>query len=81
MNNTQIIKEYLASRFLIEFGNQIDDSSNLFDLGLIDSYGFIELSNFLQDTFNISISEEELMNGNLTSLFKMINLVEKKIES
>ena len=68
------IKEFLENNFLIDF-DEIDANQNLFESGFIDSYGFIELINFLENEFDITIQNEELVNETLTSLSSITNYI------
>ena len=66
--NTQKIRDFMCSNFMFEFDEEITDSSNLFKAGVIDSFGYIQLISFIQDTFSVSYSDEELLTNILVSL-------------
>lgn len=68
------IKEFLENNFLIDF-DEIETNQNLFESGFIDSYGFIELINFLENEFDITIQNEELVNESLISLSSITNYI------
>lgn len=68
------IKEFLENNFLIDF-DEIEANQNLFESGFIDSYGFIELINFLENEFGITVQDEELVNGTLISLSSITNYI------
>jgi D-alanine--poly(phosphoribitol) ligase subunit 2 len=68
------IKEFLENNFLIDF-DEIEANQNLFESGFIDSYGFIELINFLENEFDITIQNEELVNESLISLSSITNYI------
>ena len=76
------IRQYLAETLLIEFGEAPDATSedeNLFESGLIDSFGFVQLVSFLEKTFAIKISDDEVMSDALSSFAKIRTFVEAKV--
>lgn len=75
-----IIGRYLESQLLIEFGSAIGPETNLFEAGVLDSFGLIELVKFLEKEFSISIEDEEIASPALASLAGMTSLVERKRE-
>lgn len=54
-------------------------NTNLFSSGLIDSYGLIELISFLEKTFEISITDEEIADSSLISVSNIIDTVIQKL--
>jgi len=52
----------------------------LFYKGIIDSTGVIELVSFLEETFEISIDDEELIPENLSSLKNISVFLQQKTE-
>ncbi|MEM7469070.1 MAG: acyl carrier protein [Pseudomonadota bacterium] len=81
MSNQSIepaIKTYLEDQFLIDFGEDISAQTDLFEAGLIDSYGYIDLVSYLESHFGISISEDELNSSALNSLDGIVAIVGTK---
>lgn len=74
-----MVKEFIENQFLVEFDDEVDDTANLFKLGLIDSFGFLELVTFLEKTFQIRIHDNELVSNELTSLTNIVQCVSRKI--
>lgn len=78
------IRQYLAEALLIEFGDDgssVSEEANLFESGLIDSFGFVQLVAFLEKTFDIKISDEEVLSDALSSFAKIRSFVETKVAS
>ena len=78
------IRQYLAETLLIEFGDDasaVSEEANLFESGLIDSFGFVQLVAFLEKTFDIKISDEEVLSDSLSSFAKIRSFVEAKVAS
>ena len=69
-----INKNFLMSSGAIKFTN--DDS--FMEKGIIDSTGVLEMVNFIQQNFNIKITDEDLVPENLDSVNKIVSFVQKK---
>lgn len=61
------IKEFLEENFLFEFDNTIGLDTDLFKEGIIDSFGYIQLIQFLESEFNIQFTESEMLTNVLIS--------------
>jgi D-alanine--poly(phosphoribitol) ligase subunit 2 len=80
----QKIRQYLADTLLIEFGaadGAVAEEENLFESGLIDSFGFVQLVAFLEKEFDIKITDDEVMSDALSSFAKIRSFVESKVAS
>ena len=72
------LRRFLESQFLFEFDDVVTGASNLFALGLIDSFGFVELVAFMEREFAIKLSDEELTGGSLNTLAGLVATVARK---
>jgi|APSaa5957512535_1039671.scaffolds.fasta_scaffold05628_5 methoxymalonate biosynthesis acyl carrier protein len=64
------INTYLSSnKSNLSFG----ESDNLFDIGVIDSFGLIELVLFIEKEFSISIEIENLSEDNFSNVLSISN--------
>lgn len=66
------IRDYLTRDFL--FSDQAfdhDDDESFLELGIIDSYGFMELLHWVESEFNISVADDELIPDNFDSVDKL----------
>ncbi len=68
MDPVNTIKEFIVENFLFGEEDQLELETDFFDKGIIDSTGVIELVSYIEDTFEISIDDEELIPENLSSL-------------
>jgi acyl carrier protein len=48
---------------------------SLLEIGVIDSYGVVELISFLESNWNIEIADAEITKENLGSIYKMTTFV------
>lgn len=79
MNRINAVKEFIIENFLFGEEEQLKTDTDFFDKGIIDSTGVIELVSFLEETFNVSIDDDELVPENLSSLNKIDAFLQKKL--
>lgn len=78
MDNHQIetqIQTFLAKTFMIDFEKKAARDTDLFEAGLIDSYGFIDLVAFIEQTFSVSMSDDDLASPEMSSLAGIARMV------
>ena len=76
------IRNYIISEFKSNIHTEdISNDSSLIDSGVIDSVGIISLLSFLEKTFSLNISSDELMPDNFDTINLITSFVEKKINS
>jgi len=68
MDPVNTVKEFIVENFLFGDEDQIELETDFFEKGIIDSTGVIELVSYMEETFEISIDDEELIPENLSSL-------------
>ncbi|MEU7640126.1 acyl carrier protein [Streptomyces sp. NPDC039016] len=78
---TESIREYLEERFLFEFDDTITPGTDLFKAGVIDSFGYVKLMNFLETEFSVSISPEEMLTNVFVSLTAIDEFIQKKVSA
>jgi acyl carrier protein len=66
-------KQFIVDNFLFGDGAKIANETPLFEKGIIDSTGVLELVAFIEDNFNVRVTDEELVQENFSSL----NAIEK----
>ncbi len=71
--------EFLQDTLLFEFDDNITEKTDLFKEGIIDSYGYIQLLNYIKSTYGIEFTKEEILSNVITNLSDMVKLIELKI--
>jgi len=74
-----VIWQFILDNFL--FGSPPDefsDDQSLLGRGIIDSTGILELVEFMEERFGITIGEEEMVPQNLDSLSSLVGFVGRK---
>jgi methoxymalonate biosynthesis acyl carrier protein len=70
------IKDYLSNSFHL---NALDDSSNIFEVGGLNSLFFIQLLVFIEKTFNLQLEEGEFNIRSLTSVNAISEFLSTKL--
>ena len=81
MTNSDLIKEFITDNFLFGESDHFDENTDLFEKGILDSTGIIELVGFIEKTFNITIEDEELIIDNFSTLNRISKYLQSKSAS
>lgn len=73
------IREFIIDNFLFGEANGLKDDSSFLEEGIIDSTGVLELIAFMEETFAITVEDEELIPVNLDSINSITAYIEKKL--
>ena len=70
------IREYLSESFLFsDQGFQYEDDASFLELGIIDSFGFMELLHWVEQEFGISVADDELVPDNFDSVNNLSSFI------
>lgn len=72
------VKSYLESNFLFTFGDETAGDTDLFKAGIMDSFGYVQLIDFLKREFHIDFTDEEILTNILVSLDSIVAFVRTK---
>jgi acyl carrier protein len=73
------IKKFITENFLYgQDGDAMSDDASFLETGIIDSTGVLELVSFIQEKYQIYVSDDELVPENLDSLNRLAAFIEKK---
>jgi len=73
------VREFIAENFLFRADADLDDNQSLLESGVIDSTGVLEVIAFLEQTFGISIADDEIVPENLDSINNMTRYLASKL--
>jgi acyl carrier protein len=79
MSYLETVRNFVVDTFLFGDGANLKDDTSFLENGIIDSTGILELITFLEETYQISIQDNELIPDNLDSLKKVEQFLSKKI--
>ncbi len=79
MSYIETVHEFIVENFLFGDGEQLTNETSFLDSGIIDSTGILELITFLEETYSITIADDELVPENLDSLNNVVKFIGQKI--
>jgi len=78
-NVEEMIRKYIADNILFsKDGYPYADDASFLENGIIDSMNVLELVVFVEDHFNISVNDEDVVPENFDSLQSMSTYVRQK---
>ncbi|CDZ26462.1 MULTISPECIES: acyl carrier protein [Neorhizobium] len=73
------VREFIAENFLFRADAQVSNNQSLLESGVIDSTGVLELIAFLEQTYGITVADEEIVPENLDSIDNMTSYLSTKL--
>lgn len=76
----EAIRGFVQETFLIgQESETINGDTSFLEKGIIDSTGVLELVSFIEQSYGISISDEELVPDNLDSIDQLTRFINRKL--
>lgn len=82
MEKTEIaekVQKFMKEMFQLELSHDITVNSDLFKLGVINSYGYIKLLSFLKNEFIVELSEDEVLSNILVTISSIVDCISIKV--
>lgn len=78
MNAQELVTDYIVNELTSTQEKQnISATDQLIETGIIDSFGIMSLITFVEETFKIKISSNDLLPENFESIQKIACLIDK----
>ncbi len=74
-----LVRHFVVDNFLFGDDNQLEDHTSFLDKGIIDSMGVLELVDFIDKTFQVTIADSELLPENLDSINNIEKYLQRKL--
>ncbi len=78
MEFSEQVRNFVIKNFYVPEPQALADDASLLDLGVIDSTGVLEVIGFLEDTFGITVEDDEMLPENLDSIERISAFVARK---
>ena len=78
MDVSAVIRQFIVENFLFGDDGNLKEETSFLESGIIDSTGILELVSFLEEKFEISVADEELVPENLDSIANVVHYLTKK---
>ncbi|OHB66679.1 MAG: acyl carrier protein [Planctomycetes bacterium RBG_13_63_9] len=81
MNNiADHLRKFIKESFLFGRDDDFSDADSFLELGIIDSTGVLELVTFIEEQYQITVEDEELVPENLDSIDNLVQFIARKRE-
>ena len=81
MSNIDRIREFIVEQLLFGERDKLIDDTPFYNTGIFDSLGMLRLIDFLEETFNIKIEDDELIPENFENLSRVAHFIERKLSN
>jgi len=76
--SNESVKQFIVDNFLFGDADKLAVDTHLFEKGIIDSTGVLELVAFIEENFNVTVSDDELVQDNFSSLIAIEKFLQSK---
>jgi hypothetical protein len=76
--NRELIKNFIIENFLFGDDEKLNDETDLFKSGIIDSTGIIELVSFIESSLSVKVHDDELVVHNFYSINSITSYLDLK---
>ncbi len=79
MRTIEILKQFITEEFVSDGdANDLKENQSLLESGIIDSLGIMKLLVFIEEKFQLKVSDEELIPENFETLSTIAKLISQK---
>ena len=80
METTASVRQFIIENFLFEEDNNLKKDTSFLENGIIDSTGVLELVMFIEETYGITVDDDEIVPENLDSISSIAEYIKRKQE-
>ena len=79
MENVNTVRNFIIENFIFEEDENLKEDTSFLENGIIDSTGILELVTFLEESYGITVEDEELVPENLDSIANVVQYIQTKL--
>ena len=80
MDTKDQIRQYIARNLLFsDNGFKYGDDASFLEEGIVDSLGIMDLICFIEETFGLTVADEDLTPDNFDSVNKLANYIQHRL--
>ena len=73
------IRQYVANNFLFsDNGYQLSDDASFLEEGIVDSTGVLELVMFVEEIFDVTVEDDEIVPESFDSVSRLATYIRRK---
>jgi acyl carrier protein len=73
------LREFMATNFLLGDDFVLGDADSLLKTGVLDSVGVLQIILFLEERYQITLADDEVVSDNLDSIQRLKLFVDRKL--
>ncbi len=74
----QQLRDFIVTTFMFGRGEDLRSNDSFLEKGIIDSTGILELVSFLEQTYGLTVNDDELVPDNLDSIDALLQFIGRK---
>ena len=75
---TEDLTSFISNTFPHILDDEINEKSRLFDDGIVDSFGILEILSFIEQKYNIKVGDDEVIEENFATIENIVDYLEQK---
>jgi len=79
-NIQKTFRNFIIENFLFQGDDNLKEHTSFLENGIIDSTGVLELVAFIEETYGISVDDDEIVPENLDSISNITKYIQRKQE-
>lgn len=73
------LREFIVDNFMVGSEDEtLNDSDSFMEKGIVDSTGVLELTSFVEEKYDFTIEDDEMLPENLDSIDNLVNFISRK---
>jgi len=73
------LREFIVDNFMVGSEDEtLTDSDSFMEKGIVDSTGVLELTSFVEEKYDFTIEDDEMLPENLDSIDNLVNFISRK---
>jgi acyl carrier protein len=76
-NTSQRIRNYIIGKFPLAKKKTVSNQDHLLESGILDSMGILEVVEFIEGEFHVTVSDDDLLPENFQSIERIAQFVER----
>ena len=78
MEYSESVRRFVVENFIFGDGSGLEEGTSFLDSGIIDSTGILELVTYLEEAFEVTVEDDEIVPENLGSIANIASYLKRK---
>ena len=74
------VRDFVTRNFYVADPSSLNDSDSLLDSGIMDSTGVLEVISYIEENFNVTVEDAEMLPENLDSISNIASFISRKMK-